>query len=130
MKRFALVLVVAAACGGKAAAPAAVGVVSGDDTADAPAPPCTAADVVASWSARSGSDFEEITVEDGGAFTTYLHERPFASGRWTLVDGALVLTATDGTVDRIDDVHCQYTDLTGTREGAHVLWTAIQPGAM
>ncbi len=129
--RVVLVVLVApvalAACGGKGARPAGA---PASDTAEAPAPPCTATDVVASWGANAGSDFEEITVAEDGGFSSYLHERPFYQGRWTLADGALILTTADGVTIRIDDVRCQYTSLTGRSDGATVEWTAIQPGAM
>ncbi len=50
--------------------------------------------------------------------------------RWTLADGALILTTDDGVTIRVDDVRCQYTSLTGRSDGGSVEWTAIQPGAM
>lgn len=70
-----------------------------------------------------------VVVEDGG-FASYLHARPFYQGRWTLAEGALILTTADGVTIRIDDVRCQDTSLTGRSDGGSVEWTAIQPGAM
>ena len=129
----AVMLAALSACGGKGGAPAAgrtAVVVPAPASDDPPAPPCTAADTVASWSTNTGSDFESITIDEAGTFTSYLHDRPFYVGTWSLADGALDLRTADGTVLRIADVRCQYTALTGTTDGAPVVWTAIQDGAI
>lgn len=130
MKSLAVVVLALAACGGKPSSGGTAVVGPDPSTADAPAPPCTAADVVADWSTNSGSDFESITIEEGGRFSSYLHDRPFYLGTWRLDGGTLILSTDDGTTIEIADARCQYTNLTGTTDGAAVKWTAIQPGAI
>ena len=121
-----ILFLVIGACGGKAKPAGGGG--AAPDPGHAAAAPCKADDVAGSWTADKGSDFEEITIEAGGTFATYLHERPFASGTWSLDGATLVLTNDDGTSTRVDGASCA-TGLSGTTGGAAVEWSRIQPGA-
>ncbi|HVV88140.1 MAG TPA: hypothetical protein VHE35_34100 [Kofleriaceae bacterium] len=134
MKRLSFALLLAlAACGGSSAAPKA----PTPTPPTAPTPPvssggtapCTAEAVAGSWSTDQGSDFEEITLEAGGAYSTYLHDRPFESGHWALDGGALVLTGDSGSTTRIDGARCgDY--FTGSTDGNDVTWTPIHAGEL
>lgn len=130
----AIIVITVGACGGKAT-PAAT--TPGGASASTPAsasggdatatPSCTADDVVGSWTADTGADFESITIEADGTFSSYLHDRPFDGGNWLLQDGTLSLM-NDGTASvDIADARCQDGVLTGTSDGAPVHWTALAP---
>jgi len=48
-------------------------------------------DLVGAWKVGAG-DFEEIMIEENGIYSTFLHDRPFDSGEWSLdEDGNLIL---------------------------------------
>jgi hypothetical protein len=49
-------------------------------------------DVVGSFK-TDGGDFEEITINADGTWSSYLHSRPFYSGTWTLSESTLTLTS-------------------------------------
>ena len=77
-----------------------------------------------SWRSESGSDFETISLDADGRFASFLHDRPFTSGTWAIVDGAVVLTAADGTVTRVEGARCA-SQLFGQAGGAEVRWEKV-----
>ena len=48
--------------------------------------------IIGSWSVIEG-DYEEIILEKDGAFASFLPERPFDNGTWTLVEGVLTFNS-------------------------------------
>lgn len=116
-----------AACGGSSASrpaePAEPDVLAA--LVDNPAP-CTAADLAGSWDGGEHADFESITIEADGTFMSYLHDRPFYVGAWTLADGTLELRAEGGTVITVADVQCEAGGLSGTSDGAPSRWARIR----
>jgi len=70
-------------------------------------------------------DFEELTIEPDGTFRSFLHQRPFDSGRWEIKDGSLVLTADGMGSYRIDTLRRRATSLAGMIEGKPVKWELI-----
>ncbi|MEZ4399354.1 MAG: hypothetical protein R3B06_05010 [Kofleriaceae bacterium] len=120
MKHLSFAMVCAlAACGNSSKSPPPVA----EPAAPAPDPggggrigafPCEPAQLLGTWQADSGSDFESIAFADGGGFVTYLHDRMMYNGEWELVDGALVLSSDAYGEVAIDGVRCAPTAVIGT----------------
>ncbi len=84
--------------------------------------------VVGSWKA-TGAGFHQITLNADGTFSSFLHQRPFASGTWKLVkaDGEyrLVLSSAAGN-DTLHGVRRDKQGLVVHVDGAAVVWQPIR----
>ncbi|MBU1076998.1 MAG: hypothetical protein KKH98_06890, partial [Spirochaetes bacterium] len=59
----------------------------------------TEKDLISSWETVEGGDAESIMFGDkdeGYAFSSYLHDRPFEAGVWKLENNKLILTLDGG----------------------------------
>jgi hypothetical protein len=98
-----LCLAASTACGSAAPRPSSAPPPSPEPTApppaepeDAKAPALDPATLVGSYKTE-GTDFEELTLEADGSWSSFLHARPLYSGTWRYADGVLSLGA--GNVD-------------------------------
>jgi hypothetical protein len=64
------------------------------ETSKPTAPAVAKAQLVGGWNVTSGAGFEEITLHADGTYSTFLYQKPFIDGTWTLVGNTLSLTAT------------------------------------
>lgn len=91
-----------------------------------PEPPAIAdEDVVGSWR-TTGTDFEELTIEAGGSWSSFLHGRPAYSGTWTLEGRSLTLAS--GAVDEpmvLSEIAVAGDRIEGVFQSQKVTWTKI-----
>ena len=61
-------------------------------------------DLVGDWAVLTGGDYEAISLYEDGTYGTFLHNRPFDNGVWSITDKGLVLdseTYTDIVYDTL-----------------------------
>lgn len=64
----------------------------------APSSAIKADELLGAWMAVEGDCYaEEINLEPEGAFSSYLHAKPFSDGRWSLDNDKLIIKLKDNT---------------------------------
>lgn len=125
----AAVLLAVAACGGGKTSSA-----GGTPATDAPPPPeggrvaalaCTSETASGDWRTATGSDFETITLNADGSFSSFLHDRPFSTGTWRVDAGAVVLESSDGATTRIEGARCAGQLFGQLAGGGELRWERI-----
>jgi hypothetical protein len=55
-------------------------------------------DLLGGWMAVEGECYaEEISIDENGVFSSYLHAKPFSEGKWELTGNKLNITLKDGS---------------------------------
>ncbi len=52
--------------------------------------------ILGDWLGVSGTDWEEISFDEDGNFFSYLHSRPYESGKWEIIEGLLKVQGESG----------------------------------
>lgn len=83
-------------------------------------------DIVGSWK-TDGGDFQEITIDADGEWSSFLHSRPFYSGTWSLSSGTLTLTSeAAGAPMTFAKITLTDEGITGEYQGKPATWTRIK----
>lgn len=82
-------------------------------------------DLVGGW-AVEGSLYDEISINDDGTYSTYLHQNPFSDGTWSFVVGALIMDSENFGKEIYSTVSQEGNDIVlENDEGKEEVWKEI-----